>query len=176
MTEAELNKIQQRADKATLGPWELSKLSKTVIRRVDDKRHIGKAEGQRGTGTFYDPLHNTSYDSEFIAHSRQDIPDLLAHITELTGKFGQLEAKKAALKQIMSDPENQPNQFCPSNGCLMVKDLKPMAELARLAINFLEVRDCGADFNSQNCCRRFCDAYEFCENRAGKEETENECT
>ena len=122
MTTAEIREIKQRAEKLDKGKW------KAEITYSDDP---GYEEFIKGVEIVHKNMCIARMDwsnppieyAEFIAHARQDIPNLLAHITELTGKAEELEAEKVALKQIMTDPENQPNQFCPQSNCLTVREL-----------------------------------------------------
>jgi len=79
----QINEIQQRAEKAAQGPWILGGCSGRMITTPD---------GYVGDGFIADV--DTLANADFIAHSRQDIPNLLAHIAELSEKIGQLEAEK----------------------------------------------------------------------------------
>lgn len=61
MTDERLNDIAARAEKATPGPW---------------------GEGAPGNPRVYGPINNKG-DRSFVAHSRQDIPELLAEVKRL---------------------------------------------------------------------------------------------
>lgn len=71
LSDEELSKITQRAEKATKGPWEW-----------DD----GHRQCSYLAGTLImmgDTYENGEEDADFIAHSRTDIPALLSHIAAL---------------------------------------------------------------------------------------------
>jgi len=130
------------------------------------------------------------------------VPDLLAHISELSEKIEQLETEKvkeinrneqilrengftpdvsfanlacwlnvsrqqvAALKQIMTDPENQPNQFCPQDGCLTVKEL--IEKLEQLEAENAELLE-----QVTNKCL-MCDGLDYCTIKQQNEELKAE--
>lgn len=71
MTEAELKAIEERAEKATPGPW-ISEGSQ-IARRVSSKISVNDHMIVRDGGMW-------SENEKFIAHARTDIPALLAHI------------------------------------------------------------------------------------------------
>ena len=82
MTPQELDAIEARAAKATKGPWETHLVDDTTI--VSDNCEIGTTCDSSNTER--DDGYNIEYermeaDADFIAHARQDIPDLLAALT-----------------------------------------------------------------------------------------------
>jgi hypothetical protein len=91
MTPAELSEITQRADKLDKGKW---KAEITYHEEPGYEQFIKRIEiVQKSTCIARMDWSNPPKEyAEFIAHARQDIPDLLAHISELTGKAGELEA------------------------------------------------------------------------------------
>lgn len=80
MDEQRLSEIKARADAATLGPWKLRGRSIQAIDPDDPKWCVTIAEE-----VFEDDLlmDYTSENGEFIAASRQDVPDLLEYIRKL---------------------------------------------------------------------------------------------
>jgi len=91
MTPAELSEITQRADKLDKGKW---KAEITYHEEPGYEQFIKRIEiVQKSTCIARMDWSNPPKEyAEFIAHARQDIPALLTHIGELTGKAGELEA------------------------------------------------------------------------------------
>lgn len=83
MTEEQLHAIQQRAEQATDGPWEAwvpdSELEDPAINAQDGNWIAGTAYD----GQSLSRAHNVEADTIFIAHARQDIPDLLKEVRRL---------------------------------------------------------------------------------------------
>jgi len=65
MTNEELDKIEVRANAATEGPWEFEEGSGYVTANSE---------------TICASAHSEDADTAFIAHARQDIPALIAHV------------------------------------------------------------------------------------------------
>jgi hypothetical protein len=100
MTDAELNAIRERAERATPGPWVVTCgddeycstvggiLPETELRRVEAE-HDGRGDFPENTQWIVvdpgcAPVHLASGDNEeFIAHAREDVPRLLAEIDRL---------------------------------------------------------------------------------------------
>ena len=99
MTDEELDAIKARADAATPGPWRTG----WMMRRCK-KQHPHEGEHVFEADSWIDAAHDISQvnephalvvcttdeygamlpaDSEFIAHAREDVPALLAYISEL---------------------------------------------------------------------------------------------
>lgn len=103
LTKAELAEIRARADAATEGPWEMSidkddGLDDVYVHPVHDPKAVAFT---RFDGPYVFKVNpNDSVDADFIAHSRTDIPILLAHIEELEAKAKQVrdEALEEAAK------------------------------------------------------------------------------
>lgn len=79
LSQEELTKIRERAEKATSGVW-----------RVD----YGRTDNDRAiTSDCYEMVceYTTPWDAEFIAHAREDIPKLLAEIERLRDKRTKME-------------------------------------------------------------------------------------
>jgi len=81
-----LAKIQARADNATPGPWELSawdsghsrfEMSARVI-TADVGDLVADMDGLSRTNNERHALDDGTADAEFIAHTRQDVPALVA--------------------------------------------------------------------------------------------------
>ena len=73
MDETKLQEIKERAEKATDGPWEWrgGKLGNLEV-----KEAVLWAE-------YNGKINSTKRDADFIAHARQDIPELVAEIERL---------------------------------------------------------------------------------------------
>lgn len=86
LTQDDLNMIKERAKKSTPGPW-----------YADDERWPGNANLQYWFVSHYDGVGAaaTKADAEFIAHSREDIPRLVAEVERL----------KSAIVEAISDIE-----------------------------------------------------------------------
>lgn len=81
MTKDELEAIRQRAEAATEGEW------------CEGYGHYVLIDNFKGSyQTFGVARCARKEDTEFIAHARQDIPDLLDHIAALQGKIDLYEA------------------------------------------------------------------------------------
>ena len=94
MTEKELQKIKERCEKATPGPW---KALNIPYNGYDDPEIVTK-DGTYICQTTYDmqsqsEKHNVDEDMEFIAHAREDIPKLIAEVEKLKKKVKQLRKK-----------------------------------------------------------------------------------
>ena len=83
MTESELNEIEERCNKATKGPW------KSYIEGRDHES--GDSFIETGGEEIY--LSNPLFDNnqDFIAHSRQDVPRLIAEIRKLKAEIERLK-------------------------------------------------------------------------------------
>jgi len=84
MTEKELQRIKERCEKATPGPW---KILNIPYNGYDDPEIVTK-DGTYICQTTYDmqsqsEKYNVDEDTEFIAHAREDIPKLIAEIKRL---------------------------------------------------------------------------------------------
>lgn len=100
MTDIDIDAIRRLANRATGAPWSL------VERKVGDRRIltvIAEGHGDDLDDALVaeipldpgdDNINDWRNDAEFIAHARQDIPDLLAKVAELTAE---LAATNAAL-------------------------------------------------------------------------------
>ena len=87
MTEAELAAIEERASKATAGPWTHEE-SETRLHYVQSPSMWGHETEYRGgivLSSVYQSHHIglTPPDAEFVAHARNDIPALIAEIRRL---------------------------------------------------------------------------------------------
>lgn len=79
LTQAELNEIKERAEKATQGPWGID-FPLLVCDQCGNTYEIVQSD------VFLAPVvaeSKSEADAEFIAHAREDIPKLLDHIAEL---------------------------------------------------------------------------------------------
>ena len=79
-----LEEIRARAEKVTLGPWEIDPHDTTPLESINstaDPRIGGWVEVARSVGA----------DAEFIAHSRTDVPKLVAALEAVLGLANQAE-------------------------------------------------------------------------------------
>ncbi len=99
-----LKQIRDRADNATVGPWE------------GDRRHVFIGAGHwRNTNMDLNSRANDLNDAEFIAQAREDIPELLntvdvllAHIDYLCAEVQRLSLIVALHSPTQSDPLRPP--------------------------------------------------------------------
>lgn len=88
ITQERLEAIRQRAEKATAGPWTCtdssveSKYAKSYWWGGEDNEVCSLSDG----GEYIENL-NAEADAKFIAHARQDIPDLLAEVERLRNEI-----------------------------------------------------------------------------------------
>jgi hypothetical protein len=84
MNQEKLNEIKKREEAATPGPWGVAKYSWSVV----DHRNVIVSQ------VFGTSLSRRSADEEFIAHAREDIPELVAEVERL----------RAGLEEIVNHP------------------------------------------------------------------------
>lgn len=85
MKNIDLTAIETRAENAMPGPW-------TVKGSYEDGATVMEPSGFPLPGCMNCGENDAIYeigDAEFIAHARQDIPELLAHIRELEARLAQ---------------------------------------------------------------------------------------
>ena len=83
MTQEELEKIREREQAATPGPWTVDIWS--------SQPNTVQGISPIGICTDYGDYGPENADAEFIAHAREDIPDLLQHIEEQNSYIEGLE-------------------------------------------------------------------------------------
>lgn len=94
MTAERLTEIKERAEKATESPWKVIKPG-----------HGNPSEYlcvQLGSDDMYTTLEMLPQDARFMAHSRQDVPDLLAEVESLQS---QLAAERARVVELEAERE-----------------------------------------------------------------------
>ena len=79
ISDYELNQIKQRCDKATSGPW---------VSYIEGRDHTSGSNfimtgNKNNRGEDIELIGGTIYDQDFIAHARQDIPNLINEIIRL---------------------------------------------------------------------------------------------
>lgn len=95
LTDEQLAAIRERADAATPGPW-------ATALEVDHDGQYWVVTPPDGSVLFsvckvgHKGELKTEEDAEFIAHARQDIPALLAHIDALTAELATLRDNEAS--------------------------------------------------------------------------------
>ena len=78
-----LAEMRQRAEAATPGPWAQGMVGDSVINEVDCSATFGFIEVN---AELSDDGNFGVSDADFIAHARQDIPDLLAEVERLSAE------------------------------------------------------------------------------------------
>lgn len=84
LTPERIAEIEARVNAATEGPWEVDF---TYVKNIDGVRII-------------DPYGCFPQEVEFIAHARQDIPDLLAEVMRC---WAEIEKRQAIIKSLRND-------------------------------------------------------------------------
>lgn len=118
MKEEKLCEIEQRAEKATQGPWETDAHYPPNNVYCDDSTGSIIAECPV-CGVLRNPL-NTKNNADFIAHARQDIPDLLAYCRELKTEDTRLRKVLLTKSAIIAELQM----------AYIEKDMKKLAELS----------------------------------------------
>jgi len=119
MTEKELQRIKERCEKATSGPWE----SPWVGNHPD--AFIAKYDGTAIVGVeWYDFPHLSvlKEDAEFIANAREDIPKLIAEVEKLKKKVKQLRKKIRKIDE-MNDTIISTMKIIPSRPKIELEDI-----------------------------------------------------
>jgi hypothetical protein len=79
LTPADLDAIEQRAEKATKGPWKAHRPQSSWHIKDSKGRYILEGSTRRGGGA----IRSWPADAEFIAHSREDVVGLIAEVRRL---------------------------------------------------------------------------------------------
>lgn len=110
MNAEQLQAIKDRAEKATLGPWDFER----GIKERGDRRPavIEYFDYDYGEWFIHGDISNLN-DAEFIAHAREDIPKLVAEVERLKSAIAEAisdietisphESKKTLLEAINND-------------------------------------------------------------------------
>ena len=104
MTEEQLLAIKARAEAATPGPWGIEHV---------ERRIWGGSE--RVCFLFGQDRRQNENNGVFIAHARQDIPDLLAEVERLRAEVARLKDEVASLEQEL--------KFSGETECELIKKL-----------------------------------------------------
>lgn len=97
MTPQRLAEIRERAERATAGPWYLVNDNK-IHERETKFNEYGVRIGETPNLIAVEKWPNGPANTQFIVHSRQDIPELLEYIEELQGAIRQLVDSKSEIK------------------------------------------------------------------------------
>lgn len=89
MNSEQLNAIKERAEKATPGPWELD----------TDDNGIWNEGGRNYLGS----VNLSITDAEFIAHAREDIPQLVAEVERLQKRLSECESLLSEAHDVLDD-------------------------------------------------------------------------
>jgi hypothetical protein len=91
MNREQMKEIRERAEAATEGPWvrerDWHEMGQDAEPYPDSQRPYGVSRARYSEFIFYAAGRANKGDAEFIAHSREDIPALLAHIDQLTERL-----------------------------------------------------------------------------------------
>lgn len=118
LTNQQLEEIAERADKATEGPWGIADIS--------DGAWIVDEYGDIITG-----ITERLPDATFIANSRQDIPDLLKHISKQRTEIERLRKR-----------EQEATELLRFDTALMDKYVTEISKLRGLLENVVENGQC----------------------------------
>lgn len=119
LTPDELRQIEERAEKATKGPWWWDDLPKALCQVMRPQKSILRPGGHA--------CYRVE-DENFIAFARTDIPALLAHVRELEAREEKWKKLEAAAKNFFidyNDPESDPNYI----GVLLIEMEAALAAL-----------------------------------------------
>jgi hypothetical protein len=102
MDQARIEQIKQRVEAATPGPWETNKLTHwpswySVVAIGKDHGHI--ADVQRWRHGVAGSVAENEANAAFIAHARQDVPDLLAALAEAQATIQRQAAELAEARK-----------------------------------------------------------------------------
>ena len=103
MNKEQRDKIRNRCDYATPGPWNTFPNEHAFHENGRDK------DGQISAQIMMDEWQaamaecEISWDAIFIAHARQDVPELLKYIEELTAERDKYKARAEAMERAMKD-------------------------------------------------------------------------
>lgn len=125
LTDAELQQIRERCDKATPGPWfpvftdDANSMNAVYVGTVDRGQMHDNARGFSFDSprqqeiiavTLYQLMPRIDHDSElwdenadFIANARADMPRLLDEITRLAGRVAELEAESSEAHRLLGE-------------------------------------------------------------------------
>lgn len=81
MTPEQLAAIKERADRATEGPWDFRHFDEDDVSHIFSVAPQYMTDGESSLDVAYSDTNGDN--AAFIAHSRQDIPDLLAEVERL---------------------------------------------------------------------------------------------
>lgn len=99
----ELAAIRQRAEKATPGPWTVSRLARGYV-LVDSEQYtpIATTVEYNEDGTVHMLFAGDECDAnqQFIAHAREDIPRLLDALEAAYAEIERLQIENTALRQL----------------------------------------------------------------------------
>lgn len=82
MTDNEIKQIEDRCNKATSGPW---------VSYIEGRDHESGSDFIMTAGNDIELTGATADDQDFIAHARQDIPDLINEIYSLKSEINKLK-------------------------------------------------------------------------------------
>jgi len=107
-----LAEIEERAKKATIGPWDVSDTSELRVTWRPDHDHEFQDKNapichMRWVSGMGFTLVNE--DADFIAHSREDIPALIAEVHRLEAENGKLTDAIIEIMQIIKLPYHKTN-------------------------------------------------------------------
>lgn len=124
MDESRLKEIEARAENAYPGPWEVIGVGHKMVQVAWE--NFGQKE-LIGTGGNF----KRTEDVIFIAHARQDIPDLIAEIRRLKEENGNLKLNFVRLSEMAESLYNGWLPLVESHGMSIPNDIKEYMDKAR---------------------------------------------
>ena len=89
LSNAELQAIKERAEKATHGPW--IECDGGYVIEVDSEGIVAEC--------------GRELDAEFIAHAREDVPKLLSLVAQQQAEIERLQTEVAVLERVVAKPK-----------------------------------------------------------------------
>lgn len=109
MDQTRLDAIRARCDAATPGPWNAGRGDMATIVDGYESKWIYAGENNKylavASGYEVNDWNEVMDNARFIAHSRADVPDLLAEVARLTAALNLLESDRDAERKIRLDAE-----------------------------------------------------------------------
>ena len=104
MDSERIEQIRERVAKATEGPWEVHHIS---VRGGNENCTVVSPSGDAELGNWFVSASQWPTDAAFIAHARQDIPDLLAALTAANERAERAEAENERLRSALTEIRDQ---------------------------------------------------------------------
>lgn len=103
ITNEELQVIRERAGRATPGPWEIFR--EFNIQSANSHRLVAGSGGYSSNHEQEKVYRENVANAQFIAHARQDIPDLLTKVEWLQGEIEYLSSEVGRVELLQDEVE-----------------------------------------------------------------------